>query len=298
MKLNKVVVGLGEILWDCFPEGKRLGGAPANFAHHVAQAGLKSCIVSAIGNDKAGDEILQILEDKKLAYQIARITYPTGSVDVKVDKQGIPCYHIREQVAWDYIPFTPELESLAAQTCAVCFGSLAQRNDVSRATIHCFLDAMPDGEGQYKIFDMNLRQEYYTPELLQNSLNRCNVLKLNEEELSVVKHLFSYTTTDIKETCRELQADYGLEILILTCGTEGSYIFSSQEESFYPTPFVKVKDTVGAGDSFTAAFCAALLKGGSIRDAHRKAVETAAYVCSCDGAMPIVPAGLNLKNLL
>ena len=294
---NKLITGLGEILWDCLPEGKRLGGAPANFAWHVAQAGLDSCVVSAIGEDPAGDEILQLLETKQLNHHLTRTAYPTGSVEVELDTQGIPCYHIREQVAWDYIPFTLKLEALARRSCAVCFGSLAQRNPVSRTTINRFLDSMPDGEGQYKIFDMNLRQNFYTREVLHNSLNKCNILKLNEEELLLMEQLFGYSTPDRKEACRQIAADYGLKILILTCGTEGSYIFSATGESFYPTPQVKVRDTVGAGDSFTAAFCAALLKGDPIPEAHRKAVLTSAYVCTCDGAMPTIPADLNLNSL-
>lgn len=284
--MNKLVVGLGEILWDMLPEGKRLGGAPANFAYHVAQAGLDSCVVSAVGKDRAGDEILQMLESKKLTFQISRVPYPTGSVGVELGPRGIPCYQIREQVAWDYIPFTAELEALASRATAVCFGSLAQRHAVSRDTINRFLEAMPEGEGIYKIFDMNLRQNFYTTEILQHSLHKCNILKLNDEELLIVKRLFGYSPLDTQETCRALISDYGLKILILTCGTEGSHIYTSTEESFYPTPRVEVRDTVGAGDSFTAAFCAALLQGDSLSTAHRKAVGTSAYVCTCDGAMP------------
>ncbi len=288
--MNKLIVGIGEILWDKLPDGKRLGGAPANFAWHIAQAGLDSYVVSAIGNDEAGDEILQALEHKGLRNLITHTTYPTGSVDVKLDPQGIPRYQIHEQVAWDYIPFTPQLETLASRTRAVCFGSLAQRNAVSRDTIDRFLRVMPEGEGQYKIFDMNLRQHYYTPALLQNSLRKCNILKLNDEELLVIKTLFGYPQTDFGEICRQLLADYNLKILILTCGTDGSSIFTPETVSFYPTPRVKVRDTVGAGDSFTAAFTAALLKGLPLTEAHRRAVETSAYVCTCDGAMPVLPA--------
>lgn len=295
---NKLIVGIGEILWDCLPEGKRLGGAPANFAWHIAQAGLDSCVVSAIGEDQAGDEILQSLENKGLNDHITRTPYPTGSVDVELDNRGIPRYHIREQVAWDYIPYTPEVESLAARTTAVCFGSLAQRHPVSRATIDSFLDRMPDGEEQYKIFDMNLRQNFYTEEILRNSMNKCNVLKLNDEELLTVGQWLRYSASDRRETCRQIRTDYRIKILILTCGTEGSYIFTPDEESFYPTPSVRVCDTVGAGDSFTAAFCAGLLKGLSLSEAHRKAVEISAYVCTCKGAMPAIPKDLNLKSIL
>lgn len=287
--MNKIIVGIGEILWDRLPDGKRLGGAPANFAWHAAQAGMESCVVSAIGKDDAGDEILHELQKKGLPHLITTTAYPTGSVDVKLDPQGVPCYHIREQVAWDYIPFTPQLEDLATRTRAVCFGSLAQRSAVTRTTINRFLDTMPDGDGRYKIFDMNLRQQYYTETLLRDSLLKCNTLKLNDEELLTVRTLFDYTATDTREICHRLLADYHLKILILTCGTEGSYIFTPATESFCPTPRVEVRDTVGAGDSFTAAFTAALLQGMPLPEAHRRAVETSAYVCTCDGAMPVIP---------
>lgn len=290
--MNKIIIGIGEILWDMLPDGKRLGGAPANFAWHAAQAGMESCVVSAVGEDKAGNEILHELEKKGLPRLIATTAYPTGSVDVELDPQGVPSYHIHEQVAWDYVPFTPQLEDLAKRTHAVCFGSLAQRNAVTRATINRFLDTMSDGDNRYKIFDMNLRQQYYTETLLRDSLRKCNILKLNDEELLTVRSLFGYTATDTGEICHHLLADYGLKILILTCGTDGSYIFTSTTESFYPTPQVKVRDTVGAGDSFTAAFTAALLQGLPLTEAHRRAVETSAYVCTCDGAMPIIPEAL------
>lgn len=287
--MNELIIGIGEILWDKLPDGKRLGGAPANFAWHIAQAGLDSYVVSAIGNDEEGDEILQALKHKDLHHLLTRTPYPTGSVDVELAPQGVPRYQIHEQVAWDYIPFTSQLEALAVRTRAVCFGSLAQRNAVTRATIDRFLNAMPEGEGRYKIFDMNLRQHYYTPALLQNSLRKCNILKLNDEELLTVKSLFGYAQTDFGDICRQLLADYNLKILILTCGTDGSTIFTPESTSFYPTPRVEVRDTVGAGDSFTAAFTATLLKGLPLTEAHRRAVEISAYVCTCDGAMPVWP---------
>lgn len=290
--MDKIIVGIGEILWDMLPDGKRLGGAPANFAWHASQAGVNSCVVSAIGKDEAGDEILHELNKKGLPHRLTPTGYPTGTVGVELDSEGIPCYHIHEQVAWDYLTFTPELESLAARTCAVCFGSLAQRHPVSREAINRFLDAVPDGEGQYKIFDMNLRQQYYNKKILEDSLTKCNVLKLNEEELLVVKSLFGYAAGDRKDICRKLLEDYCLQILILTCGTDGSYIITPDTESFCPTPRVEVRDTVGAGDSFTATFCTALIKGLPLREAHRRAVETSAYVCTCDGAMPVIPDNL------
>ena len=156
------VVGIGEALWDVLPEGKKLGGAPANFAYHVSQFGLQSRVVSAIGEDKLGNEILDNFQGKGLHTLIEKVEYPTGTVQVQLDNEGVPCYDIKENVAWDNIPFTDKLKQLAQKTCAVCYGSLAQRNVVSRETINAFLDAMPEGKGQYKIFDINLRQGFYT----------------------------------------------------------------------------------------------------------------------------------------
>lgn len=287
--MDKLIVGIGEILWDMLPEGKKLGGAPANFAYHAGQSGLNGCVVSAIGNDSAGEEILEHLRIKKLNYNIGQTDYPTGSVSIHLDEKGVPCYNILRQVAWDNIVYTPELEDIAAHTNAVCFGTLAQREEVSRTTINRFLDQMPDGNKQYKIFDMNLRQDFYTREILTQSLRKCNILKLNDEELAIIRQMFGYPSLDTQSVCNTLRSDYDLEILILTCGVNGSYVFTSEGNSFYETPRIQVRDTVGAGDSFTATFCAALLKNRNLREAHRLAVEVSAYVCTQDGAMPLLP---------
>ena len=233
---NTIVVGMGEALWDMLPEGKKIGGAPANFAYHVSQFGLDSRVVSAVGEDELGAEILKNFREKKLNCMIETVPYPTGTVQVELDINGVPCYDIREGVAWDNIPFTPALEGLARQTRAVCFGSLAQRSVVSRETINRFLDAMPDGEGQYKIFDINLRQGFYTKEILCNSMRKCNILKINDEELVTVSRMFGYPGIDLQDKCWILLAKYNLRMLILTCGVNGSYVFTPGEISFVETP--------------------------------------------------------------
>lgn len=297
MNNQSIVVGMGEALWDVLPEGKKLGGAPANFAYHVSQFGLESRIVSAVGQDKLGSEILDNFREKQLYGLIETVPYPTGTVQVELDAEGVPCYDIKEGVAWDNIPYTQALEGLAHQTCAVCFGSLAQRSIVSRETIHHFLDAMPENEDTLRIFDINLRQGFYTKEILCDSFRRCNVLKINDEELVTVSRMFGYPGIDLQDKCWILLAKYNLKMLILTCGTNGSYVFTPGVVSFQETPRVPVADTVGAGDSFTAAFCASLLKGKSVPEAHKLAVEVSAYVCTQSGAMPELPQVLKDRLL-
>lgn len=284
--MSDLIVGIGEILWDVFPGGKVPGGAPANFAYHVSQLGLNGCVVSAVGDDALGQELRQLLQDKKLAELIEIVDFPTGTVQVSLSENGIPQYEIMEQVAWDNIPFTSKLKTIASQTMAVCFGSLAQRDAVSRATVNAFLKALP--ADSLKIFDVNLRQHYYDYKLLSDSLSICNILKINDEELEVVSRLFELKEETETEQVRELLSNYGLSVVILTRGSEGSFIFTPDSTSFLPTPIVEIVDTVGAGDAFTAGFVASLLKGKSIEESHRKAVEVAAYVCTQQGAMPVL----------
>ena len=275
--MKKYVVGLGEALWDVLPTEKKLGGAPANFAYHAGRLGFDAIAISAIGRDALGDEILEKLGQKQLEHLMPRVDYPTGTVQVTVDDKGIPSYEIKQNVAWDHIPFTPEMEAIARECKAVCFGSLAQRSEESRATIQRFLDTV--SEDCLKIFDINLRQQFYSRDIIEASLRHCNILKINDEELDIV-------TPMLGKDRHQLITDYQLSMLVLTCGTEGSYILTPDEESFLPTPKVEVVDTVGAGDSFTGAFVASLLSGKSIREAHQKAIEVSAFVCTQAGAMP------------
>ena len=281
--MKNIIVGLGEILWDVFPERKVLGGAPANFAYHISQFGFQGHAVSAIGKDLLGKEILGSLEKKQLNYLIEQTDFPTGEVKVKLDNWGVPQYEICEGAAWDNIPFTPAIENLAKQTQVVCFGSLAQRHEASRATIHAFLDTMP--EDSLKIFDINLRLNYYTKEIIENSLEKADILKINDEEVVKIAQLFGWNASE-KEICKQLLEKYQLDILILTKGTEGSWVLTPKEESFLPTPKITIADTVGAGDSFTAAFIASHLHGRCLVASHQLAVEVSAYVCQQHGAMP------------
>ncbi len=285
--MKNIIVGMGEALWDCLPEGRKFGGAPANFAYHVGQFGWHSVVVSAVGNDELGDEIMQIVRSVNLDNRIARVIQPTGTVQVTLSGDGIPTYEICEDVAWDNIPWSEDLEALAKKTRAVCFGSLAQRSAGSRDTIMRFIDAMDiDTE---RIYDINLRQHFYSMEVIEDSLRRATILKLNEEEIVVVAELLGLSGSE-EEKCRQILARYPkLKMVILTYGAVGSYVFSPSVTSYQPTPKVQVADTVGAGDSFTATFIAQYIKGKSIQDAHRIAVQASAFVCTQNGAMPKFP---------
>lgn len=289
-----LIVGIGELLWDKLPDGKKLGGAPANFAYHVSQFGLPSCAVSAIGDDANGYEMLETIRKKNIPVTISLVDYPTGTVDVTMNGNGIPEYEIHENAAWDNIPLTNSLAEIAQNTIAVCFGSLAQRCEVSRDSIFRFLEEMPKLENSLKIFDINLRQIFYSKEIIDQSLSLCNILKINDAEIKVVAELFKLSGDNIVDNCQELIHRYQLQILILTCGENGSYIFTPSEQSYLPTPKVDVADTVGAGDSFTAAFTVAILQGASIKEAHKKAVDISAFVCTQHGAMPAIPESMRL----
>ena len=298
--MENLIVGMGEALWDVLPEGKKIGGAPANFAYHVSQFGLNSCVVSAVGDDELGREIVRSFDEKCLTHCIEVVGYPTGTVQVTLDGKGVPQYDICEGVAWDNIPYSARLAELAKQTRAVCFGSLAQRNEVSRSTILRFLESMPKTEKTLVVFDVNLRQHFYTKEILDNGMRDCNILKINDEEIEKVARMWDFegwNDTVEAGALRQLQHDacmtllevYDLKMVILTCGTDGSYVFTKGAVSFRETPAVEVADTVGAGDSFTGSFIASIIKGKSIEEAHKTAVEVSAFVCTQNGAMPTLP---------
>lgn len=291
--MKNLVVGIGEALWDVLPDGKKIGGAPANFAYNVAQLGLDSIAVSAIGEDILGNEIISTFDANNLRYHLDHVPYATGTVQVEIDPAGIPQYDIKENVAWDNIPESEELFSIARRAKAVCFGSLAQRNIVSRTTIRKFIDIMREDPETLRVFDINLRQGFFTKEIISDSMRACNILKINDEELVTISRLFGYPGIDLQDKCWIMLGKYNLKMLILTCGVNGSYVFTPGNVSFKETPVVEhVEDTVGAGDSFTAAFVASLLQGKSVEEAHQKAVDVSAFVCTQAGAMNPLPADL------
>lgn len=289
--MDNYIVGIGEVLWDHFEDKNDyvLGGAPFNFAYHVNQFGLNSLVISAIGNDKLGQKLEADVRKKNVPYMLERLNLPTGVVNIK-EVNGKPRYDILTERAWDYIPNTEQLKEIAANTKAVCFGSLAQRSETSRNSILAFLDAMPSDA--LRIFDINLRQNWYSKEVIKTSLQKANVLKINDDELLIIQRMFGYIDITPENTCRLIMRDYQLDMLILTCGDKGSYIFTKDEMSYLSTNDIEVVDTVGAGDSFTASFIASMLKGKTIHEAHRIAVNVSAFVCTQEGATPIIPSNL------
>lgn len=282
MERKKVIVGIGELLWDMLPSGKAIGGAPANFAYHAGRLGDEGWVVSAVGDDALGHEILDVLDEKRLHSLVSMVDKPTGTVQVSLDDAGVPTYTIVKDVAWDHIPFTPKMQDLASRADAVCFGSLVQRNG-SRASVLKFLEAVP--ASALKVFDINLRQHFYTPEILRKSLEIADVLKINDEEIVILSEMFGLGS-DPREACRKLIGQYSLRFVLLTKGAQGSEVISPDEVIPQGVGKVDVVDTVGAGDAFTAAFTVAYLRGDSLADAQKLAGEVTAYVCSHKGAMP------------
>jgi pfkB domain protein len=284
--MKKTIVGIGEILWDIFPDRKALGGAPANFAYHCMQLGHEAYAISAIGKDPLGEEVKRELANKGLQHILQEVSYPTGKVLVTLAETGSGSYDIQEDVAWDHISFTQELEQLAHRTDAVCFGSLAQRSEETASTIHSFLAAM--SAESIKVFDINLRLNYYTEALIRDSLEHATMLKLNDEEVSTVAQLLKFEGS-IEAVCRQILEHFTLDSVILTRGAYGCNIYTAKGSDYHPSREVTVIDTVGAGDSFTAAYVSALLAGRQRPDAIRFATDVASFVCTQRGAMPALP---------
>jgi fructokinase len=275
-----VIAGIGELLWDVFPDYRKAGGAPPNFVYHASKLGAEGYVISAVGDDPLGEEILKELADNHINGLIETVDYPTGTVKVELNN-GQPKYTIVEGVAWDYIPLTDRAIQLVSSADAICYGTLAQRSPVSHATIRDLLGyARPDA---LRFFDVNLRQHYYSKTLIEKTLSLSNIFKVNDDELATLKPLFALEGDD-DALCRWFITKYNLRYMILTAGNVSSAVYTADDKSFIPTPVVKVADTVGAGDAFSGAFLCSVLSGLSFREAHLKAVETAAYVCTQKGA--------------
>ena len=286
MNGSKKVIGIGEILWDLLPEGKQLGGAPTNFAYHARQLGLDSSIISSVGNDELGQEIIHNIKEAGIISFIDSIDKPTGTVSVKLDKNGIPNYVIHEDVAWDFITPSESAIEFASRADAICFGTLAQRSETSYYSIQETLKTVPDTA--LKVFDINIRQRFYNETIIRNSLQKANVLKINDEEILVFADIFGISGDEF-EIMHQILDNHQLKILALTKGAHGSWLISREEDSYLDTPNVSIADTVGAGDSFTAGLIAGLLNNKPLKEIHRSAVDISAFVCTQKGATPILP---------
>lgn len=281
-----IIIGLGEVLWDLLPDGKQLGGAPANFAYHARALDLDfvdSYLVSAIGDDSLGQELHSNLNSLHINTNYLHIShqYKTGTVSISLDKQGNPSYLIEENVAWDYIPVT--FSSWPTKIDVICFGTLALRSATSKKNIIHLLENLADTT--IKIFDINLRQSFFSLEIIDKLLKIATVLKINDDELKVLAKLMSITGTE-KQLLEKLSQQYQLNLCILTRGASGSLLYANGQSSTHSGFKINVKDTIGAGDAFTAAIAIGLLKELNLGALNTYANQVAAYVCSHSGATP------------
>ncbi|MHC4878772.1 MAG: carbohydrate kinase family protein [Planctomycetota bacterium] len=286
-----LIVGLGEILWDVFPDGVKFGGAPANFASHAAALGGDVRMVSGVGRDKLGDAALRTLAEKHLNTQFIQrqADFPTGAVQISVDGAGHPTYHFGSDEAWDHLQYNDDLETLAREADAVCFGTLGQRGEVSRQTIQQFVTATkPEC---LRVFDINLRPPFVVEAVIDESLLLANVLKLNDDELPFLAARYGLPGTAI-EQMKSLADRFSLPTVVLTRGADGAILLCGDEVSELPGQPISVKDTVGAGDSFTAAVVLGLLRGLPLDTINQHASRVAAFVCSQAGATPQLPENL------
>lgn len=281
------IIGIGEILWDVFPKGKKLGGAPANFAYHISALGHNGIVVSRVGSDELGQEIIDYLIKLNFIKDYIQVDKdkPTGVVEVKIDNENQPNYIIKEDVAWDFLSWNEEFSNLVKSVDAICFGTLAQRNEVSRETILNFLREI--NNNAVKIMDVNLRQNFYNKTIIEESLRFTNILKLNIDELRILSDLLKINKKyGEKNLCRAIISNYEVELICLTKGEDGSMLIdknSSYESQTYP---YEVADRVGAGDSFTAAMIVYYLKGDSMHAISKYANKLASWVTSKPEGMP------------
>lgn len=292
-----IVVGLGELLWDLFPSGKQLGGAPANFAYITSLLGDKGIPASRLGQDALGENAIHRLRELDLPTEFIQkdADHPTGTVKVEVDRTGQPRFEISESVAWDFLAWTPQWQKLAQQADAVCFGSLAQRSEQSRTTVRRFLSALR--KDTVRVFDVNLRQNFYTVEILAESMKLATVVKLNHEELPKIMRSFELENRGEEDSARQLLSLHGMKLVCVTRGNGGSLLVSADERSEHPGFKVKVADTVGAGDAFTAALVHGYLRGTPLAQINEAANRVGAWVASQSGATPAPKLGGLAKSL-
>jgi fructokinase len=288
---KNVVVGLGELLWDLFPSGKQLGGAPANFAYITTLLGDAGIPASRLGQDPLGAEALRRLTELGLSTEFIQKDedHPTGTVKVEVDRAGQPCFELSESVAWDFFDWTTKWQSLAQRADAVCFGSLAQRAEASRNTIRRFLQVTR--AHAVRVFDVNLRQHFHSVEVIAESMRLASVVKLNHEELPRIMRMFAVENRSEEESARHLLSAHNLKLVCVTRGTNGSLLVSGNERSEHPGFKIKVADTVGAGDAFTAALVHGYLRKTPLAEMNETANRVGAWVASQSGGMPAPTSG-------
>lgn len=282
------ILSCGEVLWDLFPDGARFGGAPANFACHAALLGGSVTMLSAVGDDPRGREAVKILRGFGIGTSLIQIVArsSTGSVGVRVDAAGRPAFEIHAGSAWDKIAWTPEIEAGIANADAIYFGTLGQRGEISRATILRALGLAKE-RGIVRALDVNLRAPFFDAALIRESVEQASVLKLSDEELPAVAKACGITCCrHAEDALRAMLTLYDLEVIAMTRGADGAMLVSADETISQPGIPAVVRDTVGAGDSFTAALVIGLLRGNASADIARTACETAAAVCAHDGAVP------------
>jgi fructokinase len=284
------IVGLGEILWDLLPSGPQLGGAPANFAYCSHLLGDRGMIASRVGNDQMGKRVRKRLEKAGIPHLCLQAddSQPTGTVRVQVDSAGQPQFEITQPAAWDYLEWTKDWQDLAKSADAVCFGSLAQRSEKSRTTILNFLQTTQPSA--VIMFDINLRQNFFSAEIICRSLRRANAMKLNHEEVPVVKELLGMTESEDRLFCRSLMERFDLNLICITRGAKGSLLCDRREVHEHAGYRVKVKNTVGAGDAFTAALIHEYLGRRTLAEMNDTANRMGAWVASHAEAMPQSPA--------
>ncbi len=284
-----IVAGIGELLWDVLPEAEVIGGAPVNFAYHVTALGEKGVPISTIGRDTRGERGLAELRKRGVDTSAVSISddYVTGYVIADVDEEGKASYNFPDEVAWDHLVINEYAANLQTKLDAVCFGSLAQRSKHSRRVIHNFLDALRPGT--VRVFDINFRQDFYSRQVVESSLQRTDILKLSEEELPVLASLLALQGPD-DGWLQLLIKKYRLKMAILSMGGSGSLLLTPDSSSRHSGISTHVEDTIGAGDSFTAAATIGYLQGLTLEDINEQANRVAAYVCSQQGGMPPLPA--------
>ncbi len=292
MNARPVIVGIGEVLWDVYPDGAHFGGAPANFACHAASLRARAWMVSAVGADDFGDRALDSLSQRGVECGcVSRDrSHATGQVMVSVDTAGQPSYEIAADAAWDHLAWSDELAALSRRCDAVCFGTLGQRSPASRDTIRRFVQTTP--RTALRVFDVNLRQRFYDTEAIETSLKIASALKLNGEELPLVAELCGIDARTPREMLSEMVARYELRLAALTCGEEGALLLAGGEESRCPAVPAAVVDTVGAGDAFTATLVVDFLRGLPLAEINRHANAVASFICSQPGATAPLPETL------